>query len=149
MVNPYLFPDWRGSLAAFVKTRKLCEWQHHQAPSYKTLLMSKIFRASVQGLDTLPPELFSFIAAMNARCRARMRKRRKAMRVVEGDVSKGEFLIHPFLCSGEVSNRPTLSLRSDRQSRKKKRSGRSRENFLSGSFVTRTLLYIHEGFVSA
>lgn len=46
----------------------------------------------------------------------------------------------------EVSNQPILSLRIDRQSWKKE-SRRSRENFLSGSFVTRTLLYIHEGFV--
>lgn len=123
-MNPYLFPNWHGSLVASVRKRRaLCVAASSSILllSSEALLMSKTSRTSIQVLDIPPPELFSaFIAAMNAECRARMRKRRKATRVVEGDVSKEGFLIHPFPCSGEVSNRPTLFPRVDRQSRKKK-----------------------------
>lgn len=111
--------------------------------------MSKTFRTSVQGLDAPPPDLFSaFIATMNARCRTRMRKRRKISRVARGRCFKRRVLHPPFSTPTRSRIGRFSPLGSIGNLEKKGSRRRSRENFLSGSFVTRTLLYIHEGFIS-
>jgi len=116
MVNPYLFPDWRGSLAASVKTRK--------PASSSTLLQDA---ANEQNFPRFRPRAWhSATRVVFIYCRYECEVSREDEETKESHaggrgVSKGGFLIHPFLCSSEVSNRPTLSLRRrDRQSRKKK-----------------------------
>lgn len=131
------------------KTLRVAASSSTLSPSYETLLMSKTSRASVQGPDTPPPTLFSaFITAMNTKCRARMRKRRKATRVVEGDVSKGGFLIHPFPRSGEVSNRPTLfpSGRSAIEKKKDPEEGAARIFLVDHSLRAPSFTFTRDSF---
>lgn len=80
-------------------------------------------------------------------------KRRKEEEVATREVSKERvWCLSPFFHSPrilETLNRLNLFPFSPCQSTilKKRIPGRrNRENFLSGSFVTRSLLYIHEGF---
>lgn len=103
------------------KTLRVAVSSSTLSPSYETLLMSKTSRASVQGLDTPAVRVvFSIYCRHEYEMSRENEETKKSHAGGRGRCFKRR-VPHPPFPSGEVSNRPTLSLRVDRQSRKKKR----------------------------